>query len=309
MALDSLAVRAGRLTPLNSLLISFRDSLVLEEYFRGMTHDKRINVKSVSKSLLSALVGIGIRDSLIKDVDQPIVELLPDVATFVQDSLKRTITVHHLLSMTSGLESTSSRNYGTWIASRDWVRFALEQPWECMPGTCMSYSTGNSHILSAILTRTSGVDTRTYFRQALFDSLGIYVPPWDRDPNGIYLGGNNMALRPVDMLTFGRLYLGGGSLHGRQLVPLDWIRKSWTPVGRSRWSGRRHGYHWWISTFGGEDVRYAWGYGGQFIFIVPRLQLVVVITSSIEEGRERGHNGAVYNLLSEHIIPAFLPET
>lgn len=298
--------RADTLDPLTSLLILHRDTLVVERYFRGMRADRAVNLKSVSKTLLSPLVGIAIRDSLITGPGQPLYELLPEYFAAVDDTLKRRVTLHHLLSMTTGLEGTSFRNYGPWVTSRDWVRFALEQPVVCPPGTCMTYSTGNTHLLSVILSRRAGTDLIRWGQDVLFDDLGITLRPWDRDPQGYYLGGNNMRLTPRELLRFGELFLDGGRVDGRQLVPAEWIDRSWRELTRSRWNGHRYGYLWWTRRMNGETVRFAWGYGGQFLFLVPRLDLAVVVTSSLTD-RPRGvrHNPRVYDLLGCYVIPAF----
>lgn len=301
---NTLLDRGEELRPLNSLIISWKGEVVAERYYRGMNAGKIINVKSVSKSLLSPLVGIAIRDGLLEGTDQKLAELLPDYADYIAESHRDKITLHHVLSMTTGLEGTSVRNYGAWVTSKDWVKYALERPVECAPATCMTYSTGNSHLLSVILTKTSGKSLRAYMRDELFRPLGIPTPNWDRDPQGYYLGGNNIGLRPRDMLRFGELYLNNGRHNGEQLVPAEWIQQSWGAYGRSRYNGHDHGYHWWSRTFGGRKTYFAWGYGGQYIFIVPDLELVVVVTSSLTN-RPRGvnHNRVVQNFLADEIIP------
>lgn len=298
--------RAATLDPLNSLLVLHRDSLVVERYFRGMTAGHTVNVKSVSKTVLSPLVGIALRDSLLRDLDQPIYELLPEYFEGDTGSVRYRITLRHLLSMTAGLEGTSFQNYGPWVTSPDWIRFALRQPVVCSPGRCREYSTGNTHLLAVILSRQAGTDLITWARQALFDELGIPLRPWDRDPQGYYLGGNNMRFTARELVTFGRLFLDSGRWHGRQLVPRSWIERSWTVVNRSRWNGNGYGYLWWTRRFNGETVHFAWGYGGQFVFVIPRLELVVVVTSSLAN-RPPGvrHNPRVYDLLACYVIPAF----
>ena len=203
--------RAEELAPLNSLVISHKGEIVAERYYRGMKASTAVNVKSVSKTLISPLVGIAIRDSLIEGVHQPLADLLPGYFESIEDEDHRQrILLHHVLSMTTGLEGTSFQNYGPWVSSKDWVRFALNQPEVCEPSACMTYSTGNSHLVSAILTRVSGKNLRSYARDVLFRPLGISLPGWDRDPQGNYLGGNNMALRPRDMLRFGELFFKQG---------------------------------------------------------------------------------------------------
>lgn len=305
-ALTRVVVHAAELDPLNSLLVFHRDSLVVESYFRGMRADRAVNVKSVSKTILSPLVGIAIRDSLLEGVDQPLHELLPEYFDGDGSGVKRRITLRHLMTMTAGLEGTSFENYGPWVTSSNWVRFALNQSALCAPGRCREYSTGNTHLLSVILSRQAGTDLVTWARDVLFDDLDVRLRPWDRDPQGYYLGGNNMRFTPRELVTFGRLFLDSGRAEGRQLVPWEWIERSWSIVTRSRWNGNGYGYLWWTRRINGETVRFGWGYGGQFVFVIPRLSLVVVVTSSLEN-RPRGvrHNPRVYDLLGCYVIPAF----
>ncbi|MGH7540904.1 MAG: serine hydrolase domain-containing protein, partial [Gemmatimonadota bacterium] len=302
--------RARDMPPLNSLLAARRGEIVLEEYFRGMRADRAVNVKSISKTLLSPLVGIAIERGLITGPEQPLAELLPDYYRRLEqagrlDARKRDITLHHLLSMTAGIESTSFGNYGAWVSSRDWVWDQLRRPTVCAPGRCFEYSTGNTHLLSAILQRTSGHDLRRFAGEAFFGPLGIRLPEWDRDPQGRYLGGNNMALRPRDLLGFGQLFLDGGRHEGRQLVPEAWIEASWRPNATSPWNGHRYGYLWWMDDWGGERAYFAWGYGGQYIVLVPRLDLVAVVTSALGARGERGHTRRLRDFFDEYLIPAF----
>ncbi len=300
----SLLEQAEDLSPLNSLIIYHNGDVVAERYYRGMKADKAVNMKSVSKTLLSPLVGIALRDGLLEGTEQQISDFLPEYFADLEDDHRQHISLHDVLSMTTGLEGTSFGNYGAWVTSKDWIKFALERDVVCDPGVCMTYSTGNTHLLSVILSRASGKNLRSYAREVFFGKLGIPMYKWDRDPLGYYLGGNNMALRPRDMLRFGQVFLNKGRYNGEQLVPAAWIETSWQPRTISPWNGHRYGYLWWSRNFGGEQTYFAWGYGGQYIFIVPRLDLIVVVTSSLTN-RPRGvdHNEAVQQFLAHEIIP------
>ncbi len=309
--LDRMLAVADSLPALTSLLISRRDSLVVERYWRGMRADRAVNVKSVSKTLLSPMVGIAIRDGLLEGLDQPLSELLPDYYERLRarddwDPRKDEIRLRHLLTMQTGLETTSFGNYGAWVASADWAWDQLRRPMVCDPGECHAYSTGTSHLLSVILTQRSGKSLRRYMSEELFGPLGIPLGEWDRDPQGRYLGGNNMPLRPRDMLKIGQLFAAGGRYEGSQLVPEAWIEESWTPRGTSPWNRHRFGYLWWTETWGGETAHFAWGYGGQFIVVVPRLDLVVVATTSLRDGA-RGNSRRVRRFFDRWVVPAFGP--
>jgi CubicO group peptidase (beta-lactamase class C family) len=297
--------RANELPRLRSLLISIDREMVEERYFNGARPTHTANLKSASKSLLSALVGIAFDQGYLKSVQDTIGKFFPEYLTDTDDAKKKTITIEDLLTMRSGLESTSNVNYGRWVQSANWVRHVLARPLLDEPGGRMIYSTGNSHLLSAILTKTSKMSTFEFARSYLADPIGISMTPWMRDPQGVYLGGNEMHWTPRGMLAFGELYLNGGRAGGKQIVSETWIKESLRPRTRSSWSGREYGYGWWIDSLGGHATYYAWGHGGQFIFVVPDVKLVVATTSlpSPGDGR-REHQRAIYDLMEQDIIPA-----
>lgn len=294
--------RAGQLERLQTLLVARHGDLTREQTFKGRGPDRPTNIKSASKSVISALVGIAIAEGHLEGVDQSIGPFFPSLAGAAPRISE--ITIGHLLSMQAGLEPTSFGNYGRWVSSSNWVRFALEQPMVDEPGGLMLYSTGNTHLLSAILTKATGESTLSFARRALGRPLGLEVSPWTRDPQGIYFGGNEMGLSPRDLLAFGELYRNGGLHDGQQVVPAEWVESSWSRRTTSDWSGHDYGLGWWMRTSGSWDVFFAWGYGGQYVFIVPDLELTVVTTSDSLGPRERGHNSALHRLLDDWIIPS-----
>ena len=301
------AEAAGEALPrLNSLLVSHQGELVLEHYYRGARASRAANIKSASKTVMSALIGIAVDRGLIASVDEPIARYFPKLLGAGADAKKRSITIGNLLTMRSGLESTSNRNYGSWVSSSNWVRYALQQPLVRDPGARMIYSTGNTHLLSAILTQVSG-NTWKFADEALAQPLGFALPRWPTDPQGIYFGGNDMELTPRQMLSFGELYLHGGRQADKQVISENWVRESLTPRTRSwRDTRRLYGYCWWIRDLGGFRTYYAWGYGGHFIFVIPDLDLVAVTTSSTAPGGDRrDHLDAIYNLVEQHVILAY----
>jgi CubicO group peptidase (beta-lactamase class C family) len=302
--LDAAIREAAKLPRLHSLLVSSSGKLILERYFNGTRPAEPANMKSASKSVISGLVGIAIDRGFIRGVKQPIGPFFPDVIGNEKD--KREITVEDLLTMQSGLETTSNRNYGAWVLSGNWVRFALNRALVSKPGTTMEYSTGNTHLLSAILTKATGKSTLQFAQETLAKPLGFTLAPWPRDPQGIYFGGNDMLMTPRQMIAFGEMYLNGGRFQGQQIIPKQWVDASLTIRTTSRReSDRFYGYGWWIRELAGHQTYYAWGYGGQFIFLVPTLDLVVVTTSSSTPGIEpRTHQRAIYDIVERLIIPA-----
>ena len=294
---------AEKLPRLRSLLVSHHGELILERYFNGAHSKQAANIKSASKSVVSALVGIAIERGLIASVDTPVATFFSELRAAKADQRKQQITIEDLLTMRAGLEPTSNRNYGRWIHSSNWVRYVLSRPMVSAPGFGMHYSTGNTHLLSAILTKISGGSTWQFANEALGKPLGITLNRWPRDPQGIYFGGNDMEMTPRQMMRFGELYRNHGRINGRQVVPAQWIEASFVPRTRSRWSERLYGYGWWMRELAGQRAYYAWGYGGQFIFVVPNLELVVVTTSSANPGpARRGHRRALGGLLEERVV-------
>jgi len=298
---DEALALAKELPRLHSLIVSRRGTLVLERYYNSARATRAANIKSAAKSLISALVGIAIDRRLIPGVDTPLATYFPSLATD-RDTRKREITIEDLLSMRAGLESTSNRNYGAWVQSRNWVQYALNRPVLSPPGTDMDYSTGNTHLLSAILTAVTKTSTWQFANEALAKPLGFTLARWPQDPQGIYFGGNDMLMTPRQMVAFGELYLNEGRVNGKQIVPEAWIERSWVPRGRSRFNGNAYGYGWWMRDFGEHRAYYAWGFGGQYIFVIPDLELVVVTTSSstVAEDR-RTHRRTVFDLV-EHLV-------
>jgi CubicO group peptidase (beta-lactamase class C family) len=306
--LDPAIKAAGELPRLHSLLVSRRGEVILERYFNGRRATTPANVKSVSKSLISALVGIAF-DRKMLDLKQPIGRYFPASLSTPADEAKRGITIEHLLIMQSGLESTSNRNYGAWVQSGNWVRHALARPLLSAPGTNMTYSTGNSHLLSAILTKATGKSTWQFAQEALARPLGFNLAQWPRDPQGVYFGGNDMLMTPRQMLAFGELYLNDGRAGALHVVSEKYVEDSCEPRGRSRISGREYGYGWWIREMAGRKACYAWGFGGQFIILVPSLELVVVSTSAATVSEDRREHRRTVDDIIEYLVIAPLGGT
>jgi CubicO group peptidase (beta-lactamase class C family) len=303
--LEETLARAAKLPNLHALLVARDGAELVGHVFRGPDLDRPVNVKSVSKSVIAALAGIAIERGVLQGVDQRIAPLLDGFVPADADPRVALITVDHLLTMRAGLERTSGRNYGRWVASDNWIRYALARPFVDEPGGRMLYSTGSYHLLSAVLTRAAGDSTLALARDWLGEPLGIAIPPWTRDPQGFYLGGNNMALAPRALLRLGELYRLGGVYEGRRVLPGSWIEASWTPRVRSPFTGHTYGYGWFIAMARGHPVAYAWGYGGQMIYVVPDLALTVVMTS--DPAAPSGRNGYVrqlHDLLAQGIVAA-----
>jgi CubicO group peptidase (beta-lactamase class C family) len=246
-------------------------------------------------------VGIAIDKGVLEGTQQKISPLLKDQLPAKPDPRLARVTIGHLLSMQAGLERTSGPYYGRWVSSGNWVRAALARPFVDEPGGQMLYSTGSTHLLSAILTRRSGRSTLQLARDWLAPLEGFSIGAWERDPQGIYLGGNQMAMSPKSLLAFGELYRNRGRTPaGQPVLSPAWIEQSWTLRTHSRFTGDGYGYGWFQRRAGTHDVHYAWGYGGQMLYIVRSLGLTVVMTSDESNPAARsGYRNELHRLLEE----------
>jgi CubicO group peptidase (beta-lactamase class C family) len=296
---------AESLTALKTVLVLRNGETVAERGYRGNRLAGPTNIKSASKSIVSALVGIAIDKGLLDGPDQKIAPLLRADLPADPDPRMGEITIGHLLSMQSGLGRTSGPNYGRWVSSSNWVRAALAMPFEEEPGGPMLYSTGSTHLLSAILTRVGKKSTLALARDWLGPLDGFRIASWDRDPQGIYVGGNQMAMSARSLAAFGELYRNQGRApDGEQLVPADWIAQSWQPRTISRFNGDGYGYGWFLRPLGGREAVYAWGYGGQMLYIVPGLKLTIVMTSAEDNPSARNGYRDELHALATGVIAA-----
>lgn len=295
--------RAAELEPLKVVLVYRNGEPLAERAFNGRSLTASSNIKSASKSIISCLVGIAIDRKLLEGADQKIAPILKADLPRNPDPRINEITIGNLLSMQAGLSRMSGPNYGRWVASSNWVRFALSEPFDGEPGGDMLYSTASTHLLSAILTRVGSKSTLALARDWLEPVDGFRIGAWDRDPQGIYLGGNQMAMSARSLLAFGELYRNGGKTgQGRQVISQSWIDQSWTQRTNSRFSGDAYGYGWFMRRIGEEDVKFGWGYGGQMVYVVPSLGMTVVMTSN-ESGpsARNGYRDQLHDLLAEII--------
>ncbi|MGN8224681.1 serine hydrolase domain-containing protein [Gracilimonas sp. BCB1] len=302
-SIDAVFEEAESITSLRSVLIQQEGELLGAEYFRKASADYPYNIKSASKSIISLLIGIAVDNGSIS-LNETLGDYFPEYFAENPNQKKEHITIRNLLSMQSGLETTSFYNYGAWVVSNDWVEFQLNQDFAEEPGGQMVYSTGTSHLLSVILTKASGMSTKAFAEEYLFTPLNVNVGGWDRDPQGYYMGGNNLAMTPNDLLKIGQLMLNGGTYNGQRIVSGSWVRDSFKTYTRSNYNPYDYGYMWWNRPVGGYKVFFAWGYGGQYIFMIPELSSVVVITNSLDGATQRRtYKEPIFNFLENSIIP------
>lgn len=296
--------------PVDSVVVVRRGYIVFEEYPNPSygPQDKHL-LYSVTKSFTSALIGIAIEEGFIESVDQKVVDFFPERSIANLDARKQSLTLEHLLTMSCGFEwegpDDHLHTWGDANRSGNPVQFMLDQPMASDPGTGWVYNGGCSHLLSAILTKTTGESTLAFARKHLFGPLGITDVRWPRDPQGIYYGGQDIWLTPRDMAKFGQLYLNNGAWGGEQIIPAEWVARS-AETHLFHWVGG-YGYQWW--TFPQSSIYYASGAYEQRIYVAPGLDMVVVFTSDnktsgLKEGEMRSGPPMVDWLLGRFILPA-----
>ena len=287
----------GTYVNIHSVLIVRHGVLVLDEYFPGRDYDGSYTVwdrdilhtlQSVTKSYNSALVGIAIDQGRIESVDDKISTYLPEYADIFEGSERDSIRIEHLLAMTAGLywdewtyPNDDIRNTNVAMArSPDPVRYALELPVLAPPGTTFRYNSGMAITLGRIVHNATGLEPDEFAEQYLFGPLGITDYYWYRCSDGTVHTGGGLWLRPRDMAKFGLLFLNGGRWGDEQVVSEAWVNESVQPHAQA--PGVRYGYQWWLDAyrFSGQriDGYSARGRGGQYIFVLPDLDLVAVFT-------------------------------
>ena len=304
LALPKIFQSADEISTVRSLLIQQNGRLVQAKSFDGRNLDRTFNIKSASKSIIGLLTGIAIEKGFIPSINEPISTYFPEYFDENPDSLKESITIKNLLTMKAGLRSTSSRNYGAWVISDNWIEYALEQDFVAEIDGKMVYSTGSSHLLSVIISKATRMSTKEFAEKYLFGPMNIRVGGWDKDPQGYYMGGNNLALKPSDMVKIGQLILDSGIYKEEQLVTEEWIKDSFKTYTISNYNPFGYGYQWWNQKIGGYQTFFAWGNGGQYIFVISEIEAVIVITSStLKTTPRRGYMDTIFPLLGEKIIP------
>lgn len=296
---DTLAA-AARYPQLRAVAVWRDGGEVAARGYGRFTPDGAANIKSASKSVVSALAGIAIARGVLEGPDQTVASVLKADLPPDPDPRLLRLTLGNLLSMQAGLERQSGQNYGAWVSSRNWVRAALAAPFVAEPGGRMLYSTASSHLVSAMLTRASGRSTLALSREWLGGMDGFRIADWERDPQGVYLGGNQMAMSTRSLMAFGAAYAVGGA----GVIPPGWIAESWRTRTASIFTGEGYGYGWFIGRIGGRPVNYGWGYGGQMIYVAPatggRPPVAIAMTSDPDQPSGRtGYREALHGLAGE----------
>lgn len=287
-----------------SFVVVRHGKIVLEKYFNGFDKETYTNVYSVTKSVMSALTGIAIDQGYIKGVDEKAADFFPEYYNVQSEPLKKQITIKHLLTMTPGFVE----DLNTWRTSKNLIESAVNLPLKFKPGEEFQYANSATHLLSGILTKATKMSAMEFAGKNLFGPLNMAVQQWSADPQGYNIGPSELYLTPRSMAKFGLLYLNNGVWEGKQVVPLQWVKESirkWVDFDRDKTdkSNPGYGYLWWMRNEGSHFVYFASGYGGQYICIIPDLDIVVVVTSLPDRQLSFTDDNRRY-VLANYVIPA-----
>ena len=295
-----LPAQAEALADIRALVVLRRGRVAFEYHRGGQERDALQPLESVTKSVLALLVGMALDQGRIVGLDQPVLALLPQLADANADPRAQRLTVRHLLAMTAGFQASERRFFD----AKERARFAMSRRFEAEPGTTFRYDNPAADLLAALLEQAVGETPAAYAQRQLFVPLGIEASDWTRDEMGRHLGFSGLQLRTGDMARIGQLMLQRGRWAGHSLVSEDFVRAATTrrndggpPVGLP------YGYLWWVAPSDAPRPPFvASGYGGQFIWVEPALELVVAASSdSMPAGAARGQ---ALDLIRRHIVPA-----
>ncbi len=263
-----------------------RGGYIVHEHYFGDAYGRNdpVKIRSITKSVTGTLIGIALAEGLLTSLDQTLGELIPQLIPDGSDPLTESITIRHLLTMTAGWRWDISTDYERLIASENWLEYTLSQPVAYTPGTFYAYNSGGSHVLSVIISEVSGKSTEDYAQSRLFSPLGMRRPTWQRSPQGETVGGFGLELTARNVAKFGFLCLNRGYWDGEQLVPEEYIAAatSYQAAGDST-GGASYGYQWWISEAQELPTYFGLGFIGQYLYIVPDRDLVVVVIKGFED--------------------------
>ena len=305
-------------------IVAAQDGEVVFERYTGTTPGEYRNVVSVTKSVMSTLVGIAVADGLLS-LDDTLAEALPEYAAQMKPAVAE-VTVRHLLTMTGGFPSVLSEDVRIY-ESQDPIATTLAAGTGATKNPV--YSNAGAHLLGGALTEATGMTVLDYARKKLFDPLGIDTRPveesphqkpyeaadfaWPTDPQGIHFGWGQMTLRPPDMLKLGQLYLDEGVWQGRRILPADWVQEatsskvSASSMNQDTTQLRDYGYLWWVGEMDEERAYAAAGSGGQLVVVIPDRRLVVVTSVEIpfDLSRIHGLGSVMPHVVESAVVSAF----
>jgi len=324
--LDS-AIHSGVFKNITSVVVARHGKLAYESYYEGFSDSSLMDTRSSTKTVTSMLMGIAIDRKQIPGVRETVTKYFPDKQPLANlDPRKDSITVEDLLTMSSLLECDDENQFSRGNEERmyiieDWVKFVLDLPirgfpaWNAKPadspyGRSFSYCSGGPMVLGGLLERATKTKVDEFARRNLFAPLGIERAAWQYTPLGTAATAGGLKLCSRDLLKLGQLYLNNGEWHGKRIVSEQWVKASTTPHASVGRNDLDYGYLWWLGKFGPDSgkvpVFMMSGNGGNKVCVIPRLDMVVVLTSTLY-GSYKGHV-QTDTILSDYVIPAALKQ-
>ncbi len=287
---------------IRSVLVLRNDALVFEKYYQNFNKNSLFDTASVTKTVTATLVGIAIQEGFLTGVNQKVIDFFPEYVHPETDPLIKEITIQHLLTMTSGFYWLDSKlgNENSEVLS-DPIKYAFKLLVINKPGEVFNYNTLNSQILSAIISRTTKMSELEFANKYLFEPLNIAEKVWPADLKGYNTGGYGLELKSRDMVKIGQLYLQEGKWGSKQILSKEWIAEVTRKhnEGGTQEDEQQYGYHCWVTVVKDHPAFFAYGFGGQFIYVIPDLKLVIVIISDLDQNREEHRN-----IISGFIVPS-----
>jgi CubicO group peptidase (beta-lactamase class C family) len=289
----------AQLPHVRSLLLARHGRLVFEKYYGDASRDGLHNVQSITKSVSSALVGIALRKGLIASVETKIVGYFPEYQDAITDPRVREISIRHVLTMSSGIDEMRL-SFDKALA--DPIMEILRQRLLYAPGSGFKYSSPAAHLLGGVLRKATGKPVLEFAETELFRPLGMGHVEWYADKTGLQSGGLSGLFRSRDVLKLGELYLRHGKWRGTELIQPAYIAQSVKVQNTGEFYGEpaRYGYMWWVASVAGYEAFYARGYGGQYLMVLPKADLVVLCTSDWKQPEYPQH----FALLAQFVVPS-----
>jgi CubicO group peptidase (beta-lactamase class C family) len=314
MSVAELYFHAAELETIYGLLVVKNGYLIAEDYFNGATISDTCLLQSVSKSIVSTLIGIALKNDILPEVEAKMLDYFPAYADSVTDSRKQEITLRDMLQMRSGYpDEETAQVYLDALYWGEYLPLIENFPLVNDPGAAYNYCNLNYNLLGILLADECGMDLKAYAQEHLFEAIDTKLGPWLKDRDGNYLGCGGIHLRTRDAAKYGMLNLNKGVFDGEQVISTEWINASmqnYSPKARQNALGLSfrdfgYGYGWWIARAGEHTFRFAWGHGGQFIVLLEELDMIIVTTAYPFYGEHGSdswtHEKAIMNLVGDFI--------
>jgi len=275
---------------IHGIMVLQNDTILLDEVFNGYDKDSNHNLFSVTKSVISLLIGIAVEKGYINSVEDKVIDLIPNYINHITND-KKDLKLKHLLNMRTGLKwdelTHFGRNDGLWnqfLKSTDPGAFVLKQPLETQVDKVYNYNSGVSHLLSLIIEDNCPCSTFEFAQKELFGPLEINLEneQWTRDINNVVYGGHGLHLKMKDLMKIGKLILENGTYNNKQILSKTWLEESFKAYSEMTRGYEGYGYQWWLGNVSGIPFAGAFGHGGQRLYLFKKMNLGIVFLGNVK---------------------------